>query len=232
MLHGRTRQRCLGTMMTVLLLSLASIPGAAGWPLSPEEDARVRSEWEKVRQTYEREIRGSQKRIAEIDAQERGFSADPERRAEKITRDAVARIKASLKGGGQGREWARTADQAVSQAKTVAETYTAPRELLDIVRGEWGKEGGGQKKLQEAITALQKNIGLTDSYVAIATQAAGAMSARVRESGVLEKATQSVAAAKEAGERLRARWERERAALAREREQREREASQRARGRP
>ena len=230
--HGRTGQRCLGTMMTFLLLSLTSIPRAAGWPPSPEEEARFRSEWEKVRQTYEREIRGSQRRIAEIDAQERGFSADPERRAEKITQDVVVRIKAYLKGIGQGKEGARRTDQAVSQAKTVAETYTAQRELLDIVRGEWGKEGGGRKKLQEATTALQKSIELTDSYVAIATEAAGAMSTRVRQSGVLEKAAQSDAAAKEAGERLSARWERERAALAREREQREREASQRARGRP
>jgi len=48
---------------------------------------------------------------------------------------------------------------------------------------------------------------------------------------VLEKAARCEVAAREAEERLNARWERERAAREREREQREREAGERARER-
>ena len=53
---------------------------------------------------------------------------------------------------------------------------------------------------------------------------------RVKPSDVLEKATRIEAAVREAGERLRARWQLEQAARERERQQREREAAERARG--
>ena len=42
----------------------------------------------------------NEKRIAEIEAKGRGASADPEKRADGITRDRIADIRAALKGGG------------------------------------------------------------------------------------------------------------------------------------
>src|SRR5438093_13218698 len=63
----------------------------------------------------------------------------------------------------------------------------------------------------------------------MATEAADAMSTRIRQSELLEKAAHLETTAKEAGARLAARWERERAAREREREQRERDAGERAR---
>jgi hypothetical protein len=49
------------------------------------------------------------------------------------------------------------------------------------------------------------------------------------QAAVLEKMTRIEAEVKEAGDRLRARWQREQALRDREREQREREAAERAR---
>jgi hypothetical protein len=55
------------------------------------------------------------------------------------------------------------------------------------------------------------------------------MTARLPQAQLLDKVARIETAAKEASERLSARWERERAAREREREQREREAGERAR---
>ena len=200
--HGRPGGRWRKTATALVLFALTTIPGTAAWPSSAEDEASFRSEWETVRQNYERAIRGSQKRIAEIEARERAALASSERRAEKITRDAVAGVKAYLTGGGQGGR-------------------SAPK----------GDPGGERKRLHDSTTVLQKNFERIDAYLTRASEAAAAMSAHARQSGVLEKAAQTDAAAKEAGERLAARWERERAARERERELREREAAQRGRGR-
>ncbi len=202
--HGQPGRR-LGTMMAFLMISLIPIPGSAGSPASPEEEARLRSEWEKVRENQERTIKDNENQIAEIYAKERGASVDQEQRAGKITQDRLAGVKAF-------------------------EMYKAQDEYLGIVTGEWG-EGAERRTLQAASTALQKNIELIHSYLARVTEAAGAASTRVRQSTVLEKAARSEATAREAEERLSARWERERAAREREREQREREAGERARER-
>jgi len=122
------------------------------------------------------------------------------------------------------------AEKASSDARTLVELYKAQDEYLAIVTSEWA-ERAERKNLQEASTALQRNIEVIDSHLAKVTEAARAASTLVRQSGVLEKAVRSEAAAREAGERLSARWERDRAALTREREQREREAGERARER-
>ncbi len=205
--HRRIGTRGLMTLMTVLLLSLTSLPDAAQESPSPDEEAKFRSEWQTVRQNYERAIRAHQEQIGAIEAKERRFSVDPQKRAEKITKDALAGTKASLKGDGKV--------QAAS---------------LDRVGAEWGSRGEERKKLQEASAALPKNIDLIRSHLAVVAEAARAMSTRVQQSGVLEKAMQGEAAAKDAGDRLSARWELERAARERAREQREREAGERTRG--
>jgi hypothetical protein len=101
-------------------------------------------------------------------------------------------------------------------------------EHLDVVTGEWEADGTERKRLREAITALQKNLTLTRTNLAMATEAAEAMMIRVEQSGVLEKVARIEAGASEARERLSAQWERERAVREREREQREREAGERA----
>lgn len=227
--HGRPGRRCLGIMMALLVMSLIPIPGWAASPSSPEEEARLKREWEQVRENQERTIRDNEKRIAEIYGKAQGISADGERRAEKITQDRVAGVKASLKGGSKGKGLAQTAEKAGSEARTLVEMYKAQDEYLGFVTREWA-EGTERKKLKEANTALQKNIELINAHVARLTEAAGATSTRVGQSGVLEKVAQSEAAAREVGERLSARWERERAAREREREHREREAGERARG--
>jgi hypothetical protein len=220
---------CLMTLMTVLLLSLTSLPGAAQRPPNPDDKPKIGSDWEKVRQNYERALRAHREQIGAIEAKERRLS-DPQKRAEKITNDAVTEAKAYLKGAGKGKGLAHTAEKAASQVSTLAVLDRAQAEYLDSVGAEWGERGAERKKLQEASAALEKNIDLIRSDLAVVTETAEAISTRVRQSGVLEKAVQGEAAAKEVGERLSARWERERAALEREREQREREAGERTRG--
>jgi hypothetical protein len=230
--HGPAGQRCLSAMTAFLLMSVISNPGPAPWSASSAEQARFGVEWERVRGKYERALRENDQRLAAIDARERGFSADRERRADKITRDGVATVRAHLPGGiqGKGKELMLAAERAGSQANTLVDIHTAQDEYLDTVMREWG-DGAERHKLRDAQATLVKNIELANSYVAAATEAA-AMSTRVLRSGVLEKATQTEAAAKETLERLGARWERERAARERERVQREREAGERARVRP
>ena len=227
--HGQPGRR-LGTMMAFLVISLIPLPGSAESPASPEEEARLRSEWEAVRENQERTIKDNENRIAEIYAKERAASVDQEQRAAKITQDRLAGVKASLRAGGEGSRLTDTAEKAGSDARALVEMYKAQDEYLGIVTGEWG-EGAERRMLQAASTALRKNIELIHSYLARATEAAGAASTRVRQSAVLEKAARSEATAREAEERLSARWERERAAREREREQREREAGERARER-
>ena len=217
--HGGTGRRCLGTLVAFLLLSLIPVPDA------------LAGELEKMRESYDKKLRAHEKRITEIEAKGRGVSADPEKRADGITRDRVAEIRASLKGGGgAGQRLAELAEKASGEAKALVDVYKGQSEHLDIVAGEWGAGGAERKKLREAITALQKNLALISTNLAMATEAAGAMTIRVEQSGVLEKVARIEAEASEARERLSARWERERTAREREREQREREASERARG--
>lgn len=227
--HGPNGRRYLATVMSFLLITLVAESGWAGGPLSPEEEAQVRREWEKVRQNYERVLRGYERRLADIDAKEGGRAADPEVRAEKITRERAAGTMAARKGGAKDSAVARMAAKAMSPATTWSEIDKAQDEYVGRVTGEWS---GERKALQEAKTVLQKNAELISSYLAAMTEAAEAMSMRVRQFGVLEKAAQSDAAARDAGERLSARWELERTARERERAQREREAGERARARP
>jgi hypothetical protein len=130
--------------------------------------------------------------------------------------------------GGTGKRLAEVAEKASTDRPALAQLYRMQEGYVDRVAGEW-RHGAERKKLQEASSLLQRNTERIHSSLTTATEAAEAMSTRIRQSGVLEKVAQLETAAKEAGVRLAGRWERERAAREREREQREREAGERAR---
>ena len=208
-----TGRRWLRTMMACLLLSLITVPdGLAG-------------EWENMRESYDNKLRTHAKRIAEIEARERGVPADQEKRAEKITRDRITGIKGSLKGGGKARSLAETAEKASGDVRALIDVYREQGEYLDIVISEWGTEGAERKKLRESIATLQKNLESANANLARAIEVAQTTTTRVPRSGVLEKVARIEAAEKE-----RTRWLRQQAALERERQQRERGAAERERG--
>jgi hypothetical protein len=154
--------------------------------------------------------------------------ADELRRTEQITRERVAAANAAVPSGATGRRLAELAEKASTDGRALAELYRMQAEYVDRATGEW-RDGAERKKLQEASSLLQKNTERINSSLTIATEAAKALSARIGQSGVLEKMAQLETAAKEAGARLAGRWELERAAREREREQRERQASERER---
>jgi hypothetical protein len=129
---------------------------------------------------------------------------------------------------GTGKRWMEMAEKASADGRALTELYRMQEGYVDRAIGDW-RNGAERKKLQEASSLLQRNTERIKSSLTTATQAAEAMSTRIRQSGVLEKVAQLETAANETGGRLAARWERERAAREREREQREREAGERAR---
>jgi hypothetical protein len=209
--HGGTGRRWLRPLGACLLLSLIAAPdGLAG-------------EWENMRESYDNKLKAHAKRIAEIEARERG--ADQEKRADKITRDRITGIKGSLKGGGKARSLAETAEKASGDARSLTDVYREQGEYLGLVISEWGTEGTERKKLRESIPTLQKNLESVNANLARAIEDAETTATRVPRSGVLEKVARIEAAEKE-----RARWLREQAALERERQQRERGAAERERG--
>ena len=127
-----------------------------------------------------------------------------------------------------GKRLAEIAEKASTDRRALTELYRMQDEYVDRATGEW-RDGAERKKLQEAIGLLQRSTDQINSSLRMASEAAEALSTRIRRSGVLERMAQLETAAKEAGARLAGRWELERAARAREREQREREAGERAR---
>jgi len=212
--HDGTGRRWLRTLMACLLLSLIALPdGLAG-------------EWEKMRESYDNKLKAQAKRIAEIEARERGVPPDQEKRADKITRDRIAGIKGSLKGGGgKARSLANTAERAPRDAQALIDVSREQGEYLDIVMSEWGAEGTERRKLRGSIATLPKRLEHASASLARANAVAEATAMRVPESGLPEKVGRI-----EAAERERARWLREQAALERERQQRERGAAERERG--
>jgi hypothetical protein len=213
MRHGDPGRRWLHTLMACLLLSLIAAPdGLAG-------------EWEHMQESYDNKLKAHARRIAEIEARERGVPADREKRADKITRDRITGIKGSLKGGGRARSLAETAEKASGDARALIDVYREQGTHLDNVISEWGTEGTERKKLRESIATLPKNLERANASLARAIEVADATARRVAESGLPEKAGRIEAAEKE-----RARWLREQAALERARQQRERGAAERERG--
>ncbi len=157
-----------------------------------------------------------------------GASADPEVRAEKITRERAAGAMASRKGD-PGSMVARMAAKTTPPVTAWREIDQAQDEYVERVIAEWN---GERKALQEAKAVLQKNAELISAHLSRRDRGRGSdVNARAPvwcagESGADRRRRQG------GGERLSARWERERAVRERERAQREREASERARGRP
>jgi len=211
--HVGTGRGCLRTLMAGLLLSLVAVPdGLAG-------------EWETMRENYDSKLRAQAKRITEIEARERGAPADPEKRADKITRDRITGIRSSLKGGGKARSLADTAERASGGARALSDVSREQGEYLDVVLGEWGAEGAERRKLRESTATLQKNLERANASLARVIEVAETTTMLVSQSGVLEKVGWL-----EAREKERARWQRDQATRDRERQQREREAAERERG--
>jgi len=209
--HGGTGRRRLRALGACILLALIGAPdGLAG-------------EWENMRESYDNKLRTHARRIAEIEARDRG--ADQEKRADRLTRDRINGIKGSLKGGGKARSLAETAEKASGDARSLIDVSREQGEYLGLVISEWGTEGTERKKLRESIATLQKNLESTNANLARAIEDAETTTTRVPRSGVLERVTRIEAAEKE-----RARWLREQATLERERQQRERGAAERERG--
>ena len=210
---GGAGRRCLRTLTACLLLSVIAVSdGLAG-------------EWENMRESYDNTLRAHAKRIAEIEARERGVPVDPEKRADKITRDRITGIKGSLKGGGKARSLADAAERASGDARAVIDVDREQGAYLDIVMSEWRAEGAERRMLREALATLAKNLERANTNLVRAIEVAETTTLRVPQSGVLEKVGRIEAAEKE-----RARWQREQAARERERQQREREAAERERG--
>jgi len=212
--HGGPAAPYLPTLTAGLLLALSAVSDA----LAGEPD--------KIRENYDNALRTFEKRLGEIEAKERGVT-DQQQRADKITRDKIASVRTSLKGGGKGKSLADGAEKASGDAQALADLSREQGEYLDVVTSEWGAEGAERKKLREAMATAQKNFERTNMNL---SKAAKTPAARVNPSDALEKATRIEAAVTEAGDRLRARWQLEQAARERETKQREREAAERARG--
>lgn len=178
----------LVALVAGVLLSLLAIPdGLAG-------------EWEDLRDRFDSTLRAQARRIAEIEARERGVPADQLRRAEKITRDRIAATEGSLKGAG---------------GKT--------RSLNDM--SEWRAEGAERRKARESLATGQKHLERANARLGAAIEVAETTAMRVPRSGVVEKVGRIEAEAK-----ARASWQREQDRLERERLQRERGAAERERG--
>ena len=206
-------QRSLPTLVAGLLLVLSAVADAPA------------SEWEKIRESYGNALRANEKRIGEITAKERGIP--DQQRAEKITKDKIASVRTSLKGGGTAKSLADAAEKAsTGDAGELADLSREQGEYLAVVGNEWGAEGAERKKLREAMAATQKNIERANANLTKAARTAESVSA----SEALEKAARIDTTVTEAGDRLRARWQLEQAARERETAQRERQAGERARG--
>ncbi|HEY7539455.1 MAG TPA: hypothetical protein VIF11_04900 [Methylomirabilota bacterium] len=198
--------------MSGLLLPVLAVSGA------------VAGDWETVRDNYETALKANEKRIQEIEARERGIQ-DPQQRAEKITRDKVAALRAAVKGGGTGKSLAEAADKAAGDPKALADLSRDQAKYLEAATSDWGADGPERKRLRESMAATQKNLERINAGLTHATSS----TASVTSLNALEKATRIEAAMTEAGDRLRARWQLEQAAREREAKQREREAAERAR---
>jgi len=209
-----TGRRWLHTVTACLLLSLIGAPdGLAG-------------EWENMRESYDTKVKAHARRIAEIEARERGVPADQEKRADKITRDRIASVRTSLKSSGKARNLADAAEKASAEdAVALADLSREQGEYLGVIGSEWGAEGAERKKLREAMATAQKNLERANANLTKAARTEAGPSA----SEALEKAARIDAVVTEAGDRLRARWQLEQAARERETKQREREAGERAR---
>jgi len=213
MYDGGPARRSVPTLMAGVLLALGAVSDAAA------------GEWEQTRESYEGALKTYEKRIADIEARERGI-ADPLQRADKITRDKITSVRTTLKGGGKGKSLADAADKASGDTNSLADLSRDQGEYLDSVRSDWSADGADRKKFRDAMSAVQKNLERANANLNKASKAPAGLSA----AEAMDRAARIDATVTEAGDRLRARWQLEQAARERETKQREREAAERARG--
>ena len=148
--------------------------------------------------------------------------------AVRTTREHIAAAGATLSGESPGQKLAAMAEQAGTDPRALAGLYRAHEEYVARTLAEW-RDGPERTALQEAGRRLQRSAERAAAELRAATDSVSSAEIRMRHSGVLGNVGRLEAAAKEAGMRLAARWERERAMREREKEQREREAGERAR---
>jgi hypothetical protein len=214
----RMARQCLHGLLAGVLLGLGAAPGA--WA----------GEWEQMRDSLEDKLRPHAKRLEEIEARELGDPADRQERAEKMTRDRISTAKATLSRSDRVRSLPDAAEPGSADATAVADLSRQQGEQLDAVMREWGVAGWERRRLREDLAAVQRNVERANASVARAIEGAESTADRVRDSGVFEMLARVEAQAAEAGEWLRARWQREYAARERERLHRERIAGERERG--
>ena len=217
MLH-RTGTGCVRGLLAGLVLCLGAVPGA--WA----------GDWENMRERLDDKLRPHSGRLAEIEAREHGDPPDREQRAAKITRDRIAQITASPNRGGPVRTPVDAAEMGPGEASALAGVSRRQGKQLDAVDRAWGAAGTERRKLREVLAVLQKDLERANADLAQATAVADATVAQVAESGVIEAVARIEAEAAEAGDRLRARWQREYDARERERLHREHAAGERERG--
>ena len=220
--RGFTRTWVAATSFTVAawLMPAAASAQSAGAAGSRSE---IEGEWKAIGEKYERRIAEQQRRITRI--AERGGPGRNEGRAANGAGDRVAALVPSMKRDGDGKRLAQLAEEAMRDPAKLAELYKAQEGYLETMVGQWGEDGLERKQTQDALTAIQKNIEESKLSFERASEAIASAATLIRQSGLLDKAARTGTAAKEANERLNARWERER-------DMREREAAERARARP
>ena len=219
---ARTWVAATSFTLATWLMPAAAAAQSAGAAASTSE---IDGEWKAVGDKYERRIAEHQRRISRI-AQARGDT-----RA-NVAGDRVASLVPSMKRDGDGKRLAQLAEEALRDPAKLAALYKAQEGYLETVVGQWGEDGLERKRTQDALDVMHKNIEQSRLSFERASEAIASAATLIRQSGVLDKAARTSTAAKEANERLNARWERERLARERERDMREREAAERARSRP
>jgi hypothetical protein len=213
----RTGLRCLPGLIAGLALVLRPVPSACA------------GDWEKMRDSFDEKLRPYAGRLAEIEAREHGDPADPVQRAEKMTRDRIARLSAVLNRGSKVRSVAEAAQMGSGEPAALADASREQDEQLDRALRDWGAAGPERRKLREAFTAAQRNVERAGASMAQAIEDADETRTQVAESRVSEAVGRLEAEAAELGERLKARWQREYAAREREQLHRERAAAERER---
>jgi hypothetical protein len=203
--------RLLIPRLLLVPLALSAVPATAG-------------EWETMRDSYDGAVKTYARRIAEIEARERAI-ADPDKRADKLTRDRIASIDASLKSGPRVRTLTEAADRGAADPKALAEVSQLLGEYLDGAGAEWRADGAERRKVRDALAALQRSLERAGTYLDRATEVAVAAKRRVPQSGVPAKIARIEAEAK-----AKATWQQDQAARDRERKERERQAAERERG--
>jgi hypothetical protein len=200
-------------LATALLLTLVAAPAAGA------------GEWETLRDSYDGVLKTYARRVADIEARERGAPTDAEKRAEKITRDRIAGADASLKSGAKAKSLAEAGERAARDGSALPDMSRALGGYLDGAGSEWRADGAERRKMREALAALQKSLERATTSLDRTIEVAGATGRRVPQSGVAAKIQLMESEAKARASALR-----EQAARDRERLQREREAAERERG--